>query len=89
MIFIIFYQDGSGELIFYERPDTLEPKLSDYKKMDLSVQNCEEICDVLTESNGVLGTVEKTRFLYMVGQSRVHIDAVLNLGTFLEIEVTQ
>ncbi|XP_043278947.1 uncharacterized protein [Venturia canescens] len=81
------FEDGSGELIFYERPDISGPKLSNYRKANLSAEDCKQIGDVLTESNGVLGTVEKTRYLYMIGQSRIHIDRVLNLGTFVEIEV--
>ena len=38
-------------------------------------------------SLGVRGVVKKTRHLYMVGQTRVHIDQVNNLGDFMELEV--
>lgn len=43
--------------------------------------------DILTQSIGVLGVVKKTRLLYMVGQTRIHIDEVDGLGNFVELEV--
>jgi hypothetical protein len=36
---------------------------------------------------GVVGVVRKTRTLYLVGQTRVHLDEVEGLGPFLELEV--
>ena len=39
---------------------------------------------VLSRSLGVTQTVEKTRVLYLVGQTRVHLDSVDVLGDFLE-----
>ena len=35
----------------------------------------------------LLGIVKKHRMLYMVGQTRVHIDKVEGLGHYLELEV--
>ena len=36
---------------------------------------------------GVRGVVRKTRHLYLVGQTRVHLDEVDGLGQFVELEV--
>ena len=36
---------------------------------------------------GMRGVVKKTRYLYMVGQTRIHIDEVEGLGYFMELEV--
>ncbi len=36
---------------------------------------------------GVRGTVDKVRHLYLVGQTRVHLDDVKGLGQFMELEV--
>ncbi|XP_014209623.1 uncharacterized protein LOC106640189 [Copidosoma floridanum] len=81
------FEDGTGELIYYERPDVQGPKLSSYSKVDLDAKKCKELKQVLSVSNGVLGVVEKTRHLYMSGNTRIHIDRVKDLGHFMEFEV--
>ncbi|XP_015906952.1 uncharacterized protein [Parasteatoda tepidariorum] len=81
-------QGEDAELIFYDRPDTEGPKLSNYSKQEF--KNSEEVkglLDVLTSSLGVLGEVRKTRHLLMSGQTRIHVDNVQNLGCFMELEV--
>ncbi|KYO47852.1 hypothetical protein Y1Q_0016617 [Alligator mississippiensis] len=42
---------------------------------------------LLSEALGVLGVVRKERLLYLVGQTRVHLDRVDGLGDFMELEV--
>ncbi|XP_051166453.1 uncharacterized protein LOC127284804 [Leptopilina boulardi] len=81
------FQDGSGELIFYNRPDMEGPKLSDFEKTFLTPDACKGIEKILTTAYGTLGIVEKTRLLYMVGQTRIHVDQVKGLGSFMELEV--
>ncbi|RLU19010.1 hypothetical protein DMN91_009368 [Ooceraea biroi] len=81
------FEDGSAELISYERPDVLGPRLSSYDKVTLDSDTAESLTNILSHSIGVFGTVNKTRQLYMVGQTRVHVDEVDGLGTFMELEV--
>ncbi len=42
---------------------------------------------VLELAYGIRGVVRKTRYLYLVGQTRVHLDDVEGLGRFMELEV--
>lgn len=75
----------AGELIYYERSDTPSPKESEYHiaKTDApSVLN-----ETLSRALGVKGRVRKQRRLYMIGQTRLHIDDVAGLGHFMELEV--
>ncbi|XP_066999741.2 adenylate cyclase CyaB [Anabrus simplex] len=74
-----------SELIYYDRPDGDGPKLSQYEKCDVNEPS--KLCSVLTRALGERGTVKKTRYLFMVGQTRVHIDQVEGLGNFMELEV--
>lgn len=77
--------DSYGELIFYERPDSAEPKPSEYVIYRSS--NPELLKEMLSAAVGTIGVVKKRRLLYLVGQTRVHLDTVEGLGSFLELEV--
>jgi predicted adenylyl cyclase CyaB len=74
-----------GELIRYERANTPGPRRSSY----LIAHTTEPyiLLEILTATLGRIGAVRKTRTLYLVGQTRVHIDQVEGLGDFLELEV--
>lgn len=42
---------------------------------------------MLENSIGVIGEVVKIRHIFIYNQTRIHLDDVENLGTFLEFEV--
>lgn len=74
-----------AQLIYYTRPDLEGPKRSDYHITHTS--DPENLKRVLELAYGVRGIVKKTRYLYLVGQTRVHLDDVEGLGHFMELEV--
>jgi predicted adenylyl cyclase CyaB len=77
--------EGQGQLIYYTRPDREGPKRSDYHIYPTS--DPENLKRILAKVYGIRGVVRKTRYLYLVGQTRVHLDDVEGLGKFLELEV--
>lgn len=79
------FSDGAGELIFYERPDHAGPRESSYVRY-----RCPDpaaLSALLAQALGVRGVVEKRREVFLVGRTRIHLDDVRGLGTFMEIEV--
>ena len=78
-------ETGEGELIFYDRADFTGARQSDYEITP--VADAATLKSVLRQALGETVVVEKTRVLYLVGQTRVHLDDVKGLGGFLELEV--
>lgn len=74
-----------GQLVYYERNDAAGPKRSDY--LIAEIPDTSALKAALTAALGVRGVVRKTRYLYMVGQTRLHLDEVEGLGQFMELEV--
>jgi len=79
------FADGSAELIHYHRPDSTEAKASDYVRVP--VQEPAALREALVRANGLLGRVQKQRWLCRVGATRIHLDRVQGLGDFMELEV--
>jgi len=77
--------NGESQLIFYARADSGGPKCSDYSISP--VDDPESLRRTLALAYGEIGCVKKQRMLYLVGQTRVHVDRVANLGEFMELEV--
>ena len=76
---------NNGQLVWYVRADQEGPKRSDYEIFE--TDEPETLRNILAAAYGVRGTVKKVRYLYMVGQTRVHLDDVQGLGYFMELEV--
>lgn len=74
-----------AQLIYYDRPDQEGPKRSNYHLF--ATPDPENLKRTLELAYGIRGVVRKTRYLYMAGQTRIHLDEVESLGHFLELEV--
>jgi predicted adenylyl cyclase CyaB len=74
-----------GQLVYYERPDQDGPKRSNYHIFETS--DPDGLKATLGLALGVRGVVRKTRYLYLAGQTRIHLDEVEGLGNFMELEV--
>ncbi|MBN2388175.1 MAG: class IV adenylate cyclase [Anaerolineales bacterium] len=74
-----------AQLVYYDRPDQGGPKRSNYHIYPTC--DPQSLHTALELALGVRGVVRKTRTLYLVGQTRVHLDEVDGLGDFMELEV--
>lgn len=79
------FSDDRGELIFYRRLDTEGPAQSDFFKAPTT--DPAAMAAAMKAALGEVGTVRKRRTLYLVGQTRIHLDEVDGLGDWLELEV--
>lgn len=79
------FSPAEGELIYYERPDTAEPKSCSYC---ISKTNDPQGLKVVLEKVlRIRSIVKKKRLVYLYGQTRIHLDKVEGLGNYIEIEV--
>lgn len=79
------FADGTGELIQYMRSDGLDPRPSSY--LLAPVTDAKALGAVLEASLGTIVVVEKHRRVYLLGRSRIHLDQIVKLGSFIEVEV--
>jgi len=78
------FAPNRGELIYYQRSDQEGPKESNY--IISTTTEPHSLKRVLTSAYGVRGVIRKQRELYIIGQTRIHLDRVEGLGEFLELE---
>ena len=74
-----------GQLVYYQRQDMAGPKHSEY--LIFETADPANLKQVLAQAYGIRGVVSKVRHLYLVGQTRIHLDEVEGLGRFMELEV--
>ena len=79
------FSDDRGELIFYRRLDAEGPTESEFHKAPTGDPTA--MTAVMKAAFGAIGTVRKRRTLYLIGQTRVHLDEVEGLGDWVELEV--
>ncbi len=73
-----------NNLIFYERANQAGPKNSHFHLV--KIEDTTGLKDVLVKSMGVKVVVIKNREIYYISNVKFHIDKVLSLGSFVEIE---
>ena len=80
-----FLKPTKGQLIFYQRDDVRGPKTCTYHLVEIDHPG--KLRSLLAVAYGEKIVVRKSRYLYLVGRTRIHIDKVEDLGNFLELEV--
>lgn len=73
-----------NKLIYYERDDTSDPKESIVMLYDVTPGA--SLREILIKSAGIRVVVDKKREIYFIENVKFHIDNVIGLGTFVEIE---
>jgi predicted adenylyl cyclase CyaB len=76
---------NEGQLIAYSRPDTTGARQSDY--LICPTDTPDLLLEALSAALRKGVVVVKQRRLYLVDQTRIHLDEVEGLGAFLELEV--
>ena len=71
-------------LIWYHRADVPEARKAEGQVWP--VEDGKGLKEILKESLGILTVVKKTREIYFLGNIKIHIDEVPQLGNFVEIE---
>ena len=78
------FGNGRAELISYVRADRPEARASDY--VVAPVTEPEALARALTMALGTTGVVRKQRHLLLYKHTRIHLDDVKELGSFVELE---
>jgi len=74
------------EIIFYKRPNKKGSKISDYSIETVPNNQCKNIKRIYRKNYGEKVVVDKERKLWFIDNTRIHLDRVKDLGTFLELE---
>lgn len=74
------------QLIYYERPNKSESKISSYEIIEFNQDTAEKWERILALTAGVKVEVVKNRQLWIYRNTRIHLDNVHDLGKFIELE---
>jgi adenylate cyclase class IV len=77
-------EGGGSALIAYEREDTPATRASEYARY--ATHDLTSLADVLERALPRAGVVEKSRHLLILRNTRIHLDEVVGLGRFVELE---
>jgi len=80
---------GSCQLIFYQRPNRLDDRVSNYEIIDLGKKRCATLKNILALTNNNRVVVKKKRELWIYKHTRIHLDQVDKFGKYLELETVQ
>jgi predicted adenylyl cyclase CyaB len=76
-----------AELIAYARPsDDAGSRWSSYQVIPVSAHVAADLLSGLLMTHEQMARVEKVRHVALLGQTRIHIDDVADLGAFVELE---
>ena len=75
-----------NNLIYYERNDQPGAKESNFQL--INVPDTKGLKEVLTKSLGIKIVVKKKREIYFLANVKFHVDEVIGLGNFAEIEAS-
>lgn len=75
-----------AELIGYHRPTESGSRLSTYEVVSIPGQHAPALLRALAMTHDQLVRIDKQRQVAIVGHTRVHLDRVLELGEFVELE---
>ncbi len=73
-------------LVPYVRPNTAEAKKSSYVLIPVVAAEVTKTKELFVALLGIETRVEKTRAIYLYHNVRIHLDKVVGLGTFFELE---
>lgn len=74
------------KLVYYTRPDLKRRKVSDYEIIEFKKDQFAKVKDLFRILFGELVVVVKKRSLWIYKDTRIHLDQVKRLGSFLELE---
>ena len=76
-------ENGRQSLIKYNRDEKGKERWSEYYVLQISEGDAEKMFNKIFKVETI---VEKKRLLYMYDNTRIHLDKVIRLGTFIELE---